>query len=62
MGGPGMGELKDEEKYAVMVEFYGPANQAKAKKFNTDLQKLLAKYKTKIRYQITGIKKTGDPG
>ena len=62
MGGPGMGQLKDEEKYAVMVEFYGPAKPAEAKKFNTDLQKLLGKYKTKIRYQITGLKKPGDPG
>ena len=62
MGGPGMGELKDEEKYAVMLEFFGPASQGKADEFNAELQKLLEKFNSKIRYQITGIKKPGDPG
>jgi hypothetical protein len=61
MGGPGMGELKDEEKYAVMIEFFGPADPGKADEFNAELQKLLNKFKTQIRYQITGVKKPGDP-
>ena len=61
MGGPGMGELKDEEKYAVMFEFFGPATQATADDVNAELQKLLARFKTKIRYQIVGLKNPGDP-
>lgn len=57
-----MGELKDEEKYAVMLEFFGPADQTKADEFNAELQKLLDRFGSKIRYQITGLKKVGDPG
>jgi hypothetical protein len=60
MGGPGMGELKDEEKYAVMLEFFGPASQGTADQFNAELQKLLDRFKSKIRYQITGLKKQGE--
>ena len=47
----GIGELKDDETFAVVFEILGPANQEKAGEFNTELQTLLDRFKTKIRYQ-----------
>jgi hypothetical protein len=45
MGGPGMGPLRDDQKWIALLEVYGEATDASARALTKEIHAVLDKYK-----------------
>lgn len=68
MGGPGMGELRQDQKWVALLEVYGKASDADARALSAAVHKVLADFKKtgkvkgfKFKFNTVGAKTKQDP-
>lgn len=59
--GVGSGDLPKEQKYVVLLEFYGGARLSDTRKLKKSLTDLLKKYKGTMKENVSAHKRKGDP-
>lgn len=68
MGGPGMGELRQDQKWIALLEVYGKVSDADARALTDAVHKVLDKFKKNrkvkgfnIKFNAVGTKTNEDP-
>lgn len=68
MGGPGMGELRQDQKWVALVEVYGKATDADARALTDAVHKVLSQFKKagkvkgfKFQFNALSTKSPKDP-